>query len=106
MGASTRSEALVIASGRAPEGNGGASALAIGEGDVDTARRILIASARGGKRPSEAVGVLQVESSVRPAMGVNSVNNFTVGYFVGSLAKASLNRLLSKALIRLAPPGL
>ena len=39
-------------------------------------------------------------------MGVNSVNNFTVGYFVGSLAKASLNRLLSKALIRLAPPGL
>ena len=39
-------------------------------------------------------------------MGVKSVNNFTVGYFVGSLAKASLNRLLSKALIRLAPPGL
>jgi chromate reductase, NAD(P)H dehydrogenase (quinone) len=38
--------------------------------------------------------------------GVNSVNNFTVGYLVGSLAKASLNRLLSKALIRLAPPGL
>jgi len=34
------------------------------------------------------------------------VNNFTVGYLVGSLAKASLNRLLSKALIRLAPPGL
>ena len=34
------------------------------------------------------------------------MNKFTVGYFVGSLAKASLNRLLSKALIRLAPPGL
>jgi len=34
------------------------------------------------------------------------MNNFTVGYLVGSLAKASLNRLLSKALIRLAPPGL
>ena len=32
------------------------------------------------------------------------MNNFTVGYFVGSLAKVSLNRLLSKALIRLAPP--
>jgi chromate reductase len=39
-------------------------------------------------------------------MGVNGVNSFTVGYFVGSLAKVSLNRLLSKALIRLAPPGL
>jgi chromate reductase len=30
----------------------------------------------------------------------------TVGYFVGSLATASINRTLSKALIRLAPPGL
>ena len=34
------------------------------------------------------------------------MNNFTVGYFVGSLARASLNRLLSKALVRLAPAGL
>jgi len=31
---------------------------------------------------------------------------YTVGYFVGSLARASINRTLSKALIRLAPPGL
>ncbi len=31
---------------------------------------------------------------------------YTVGYFVGSLAKASINRKLSKALIRLAPPEL
>ena len=29
-----------------------------------------------------------------------------VGYIVGSLAKASINRKLSKALVRLAPPGL
>ena len=29
-----------------------------------------------------------------------------VGYFVGSLAKASINRTLSKALIRLAPAGM
>lgn len=29
---------------------------------------------------------------------------FTIGYFVGSLAKGSLNRKLSKALVRLAPP--
>jgi chromate reductase len=32
--------------------------------------------------------------------------NYTVGYFVGSLAKASINRTLSKALIRLAPSEL
>lgn len=31
---------------------------------------------------------------------------FTVGYFVGSLAKESINRKLSVALTRLAPPGL
>lgn len=30
----------------------------------------------------------------------------TVGYFVGSLSKASINRRLARALIRLAPPGL
>jgi chromate reductase len=30
----------------------------------------------------------------------------TVGYFVGSLSSKSINRLLSKALIRLAPPEL
>ena len=31
---------------------------------------------------------------------------FTVGYFVGSLAKASINRKLANALVRLAPAGL
>jgi len=31
---------------------------------------------------------------------------YTVGYFVGSLAKESINRTLSKALIALAPPEL
>jgi chromate reductase len=31
---------------------------------------------------------------------------FTVGYFVGSLAKASINRKLAKALVRLAPAEL
>lgn len=34
------------------------------------------------------------------------VTAYTVGYFVGSLAKASINRKLSKALIRVAPPEL
>ena len=31
---------------------------------------------------------------------------YKVGYFVGSLATASINRLLSRALVRLAPPEL
>ena len=31
---------------------------------------------------------------------------FTVGYFVGSLAKASINRKLANALVRLAPAAL
>jgi chromate reductase len=34
------------------------------------------------------------------------MTTYKVGYFVGSLASASINRLLSKALIRLAPPEL
>jgi chromate reductase len=34
------------------------------------------------------------------------VTTFTVGYFVGSLAKASINRKLAVALTRLAPPTL
>jgi chromate reductase len=34
------------------------------------------------------------------------MNTFTVGYFVGSLAKASLNRKLARALVRLAPEQL
>ncbi len=34
------------------------------------------------------------------------MDSFKVGYFVGSLATASINRLLATALVRLAPPGL
>jgi chromate reductase len=34
------------------------------------------------------------------------MTTFTVGYFVGSLAKASINRKLSVALTRLAPASL
>jgi chromate reductase len=32
--------------------------------------------------------------------------DFTVGYFVGSLASKSINRLLAKALVKVAPPEL
>ena len=34
------------------------------------------------------------------------MSGYTVGYFVGSLSSTSINRKLSKALIRLAPAGL
>ena len=34
------------------------------------------------------------------------MTTYNVGYFVGSLATASINRLLAKALVRLAPPEL
>jgi chromate reductase len=34
------------------------------------------------------------------------MSNFKVGYFVGSLSTASINRLLAKALVRLAPAEL
>jgi chromate reductase, NAD(P)H dehydrogenase (quinone) len=34
------------------------------------------------------------------------MSNFKVGYFVGSLAKGSINRRLAKALVRLAPDDL
>ena len=34
------------------------------------------------------------------------MSTFTVGYFVGSLAKNSINRKLASALVRLAPPEL
>lgn len=34
------------------------------------------------------------------------MSTYKVGYFIGSLAKGSINRLLAKALIRLSPPAL
>ena len=34
------------------------------------------------------------------------MKTYKVGYLIGSLAKGSINRLLAKALVRLAPPGL
>lgn len=34
------------------------------------------------------------------------MSTYTVGYFVGSLAKESINRKLARALVRLAPPEL
>src|SRR5512145_2418123 len=39
-------------------------------------------------------------------MKETQVATYKVGYFVGSLASTSINRLLAKALVRLAPPEL
>ncbi len=36
----------------------------------------------------------------------STMTSYKVGYLVGSLSSTSINRLLSKALVRLAPPGL
>src|SRR5512133_710584 len=36
----------------------------------------------------------------------STMTTYKVGYFVGSLAKGSINRKMSKALVRLAPEGL
>jgi chromate reductase len=42
---------------------------------------------------------------VRPMKG-NEMPTYKVGYFIGSLSSASINRVLSRALIRLAPEDL
>ena len=34
------------------------------------------------------------------------MTKYKVGYFVGSLSSTSINRMLAKALVRLAPPEL
>ena len=39
-------------------------------------------------------------------VGDGHMSTFKVGYFVGSLAKASINRKLARALAGLAPPEL
>src|SRR5262245_26595826 len=60
--------------------------------------------AAAGRRVN-GVHVRAVEEAPDPRREI-PMSTYKVGYFVGSLAKASINRLLSKALIRLAPPEL
>jgi hypothetical protein len=65
---------------------------------------VLVGSRVGpspGRRP------VSHDGSAPPTAGKAMImTNYRVGYFVGSLAKASINRTLSKALIRVAPPEL
>ena len=44
-----------------------------------------------------------IEGTPHSRVGGDSMTTYNVGYFVGSLAKASINRKLAKALVRLAP---
>ena len=48
----------------------------------------------------------RVPTPKKPGRIGDHMSNFKVGYFVGSLSTSSINRLLAKALVRLAPPGL
>jgi chromate reductase len=41
-----------------------------------------------------------------PSLGGPIMQTYKVGYFIGSLSSTSINRLLSRALIKLAPPEL
>jgi len=50
-------------------------------------------------------GVRDVSDESRRT-GASNMTTYNVGYFVGSLAKASINRKLSRALLRLAPKEL
>src|SRR3954453_13453456 len=50
-------------------------------------------------------GIRRLRAS-RPCSEENPVRTYAVGYFVGSLSSTSINRLLSQALIRLAPDDL
>src|SRR4051794_26571558 len=60
-----------------------------------------------GERPSSA-GEFTVPVRLS-TMGLGSggpMTAYKVGYFVGSLSSTSINRILSRALIRVAPPEL
>ena len=56
---------------------------------------------RGGRRSVEQEGVTRMQPAER-----NEMPGYKVGYFVGSLSSASINRVLARALIRLAPEDL
>src|SRR6187401_921500 len=56
--------------------------------------------------PSWTTGTAETGRAATTSTREGSVNEYKVGYFVGSLAKASINRKLAGALVRLAPQEL
>ena len=61
-----------------------------------------------GRFPALRAHSVIVNPDGRPGLGKDQAHGPTckIGYFVGSLASGSINRTLSKALIRLAPEDL
>src|SRR6187399_645499 len=55
---------------------------------------------------SDQIASLSTSTTDILPLGGSHMTDFKVGYFVGSLATKSINRLLAKALVGLAPPGL
>src|SRR5680860_1036894 len=85
------------------------------QADFDDGSRDVVASAehvglsvRGCVYDSGRVGRAVDPTQFPPGTGVRrtAMRTYKVGYFVGSLSSTSINRVLSKALIRLAPPNL
>ena len=64
----------------------------------------------GGRRPAMLTTANKAElpaaAWIHPPPTVASMTTYKVGYFVGSLSSTSINRVLSRALIRLAPDDL
>src|SRR5688572_3821324 len=56
--------------------------------------------------PSWTTGTAEAGRAATAPSEEESVNEYKVGYFVGSLAKASINRRLAGALVRLAPASM
>jgi hypothetical protein len=57
-----------------------------------------------GRPESRARALVFHDGSVPLTAGkATTMTSYKVGYFIGSLAKSSINRTLSKALIRVAP---
>ena len=61
---------------------------------------------RSSPRRSTGAGQKGEDSGVDSAAKEEGVNTYKVGYLVGGLATGSINRKLSRALTRLAPPRL
>src|SRR5699024_2214774 len=73
-------------------------------------RTDAIAPCRPNPDPAGGIGVESVSRPARAYRGTRRRESrmaaYKVGYFVGSLSSTSINRLLSKALLKVAPPDL
>jgi hypothetical protein len=61
---------------------------------------------RCGARPGIGRSRCGADGDLTCILAGGKTSTFSVGYFVGSLARGSINRNLALALTRLVPPGL